>query len=194
MKRFVLALSFALSGAVISALASEMKYPTQVFDATYETKDATSGSHTTRMISDGKGHMRVEAESSGQKATSIMDYPNNLCTTLIEAQHMAIKMPMRQSGEHITDEASAKKANAKPLGEKTIDGHPCHGYEHAGDGATSRVWIGDDIHYLVRSETITPNGTMAMDLKTWSSKAPSQELFLVPPGYKEMKMPVGMNK
>lgn len=193
MNRAILASLFTLSLAALAATAAELDYPKQVFDAVYTSQDPKTGSHTMRMISDGKGHMRMETNANGMKSASIMDYPNKVCTTLMETQKMAVKMPLSTSKGQITDEASAKKENAKSLGQKTIDGHPCHGYEHSEANSTSRVWIGDDIHYMVRSEAVTPNGTMVMDLKSWSTAAPSADLFVVPAGYKEMKMPIGSN-
>ena len=193
MKRSILASLAGLSLMALAASAAELEYPKQVIDATYEISGGKMGTQKTRMMSDGKGHMRVESGANGQKSISIMDYPNKVCTTLLEAQHMAMKMPLTGSKGEITDEASAKKAGYKPLGQKTVDGHPCHGYEHSQPSGTSRIWIGDDIRYLVRSETETPTGTIAMDLKAWSSAAPSADMFIVPSGYKEMKMPIGSN-
>lgn len=191
MQRFILASLCSLSITLIPALAADIDYPKQVFDATYETKDTKIGNHSMRMVCDGKGHMRVESEAGGQKTVSIMDYPNKVCTTLIEAQHMAMRMPLTAPQKQITDEASAKREGAKSLGAKVVNGHPCHGYESSQSGGTSRVWIGDDTRYLVRSETITPNGTIAMDLKAWSTAQPSADMFVVPAGYKEMKLPIG---
>ena len=193
MNRAILASLFGLALTTLAASAAELDYPKQVFDAVYTSEDAKTGTHTMRMISDGKGHMRMESNANGMKSTSIMDYPNKVCTTLMEAQKMAIKMPLTSSKGQITDEASAKKENAKSLGQKTVNGHPCHGYEHVEPSGTSRIWIGDDIHYMVRSEAITPNGTIVMDLKSWSTTAPSPDIFIVPTGYKEMKMPIGSN-
>ena len=193
MNRAILASLFSLALATLAASAAELDYPKQVFDATYTSEDAKTGSHTMRMVSDGKGHLRMESNANGMKSTSIMDYPNKLCTTLMETQKMAIRMPLTTSRSQITDEASAKKENAKSLGQKTIDGHPCHGYESVEPSGTSRVWIGDDIHYMVRSESITPNATIVLDLKAWSTTPPSSDLFIVPSGYKEMKMPIGSN-
>jgi hypothetical protein len=194
MNRSFLAISLALSTTTLAALAGPLTYPTQAFDASYVTKNPSGPEVKIRMVSDGKGHMRTETESFGQKTISIIDYLNKMCTTIMESQHMFIKVPLKESGPEITDEASAKKAGAKSLGQKEIDGHPCHGYESVQPSGKSQVWIGDDIRYLVRSDTTTPNGHVIMDLKAFSAGAPSGDLFTAPSGYKEMKMPIGMNK
>jgi hypothetical protein len=194
MNRSILAISLALAGTTLAAIAGPSSYPTQVFDATYVTKNSQAGEGKVRMISDGKGHMRMETENFGQKTVSILDYLNNMATTVIESQKMIMKVPLKDSGPAITDEASAKKANAKSLGAKVVDGHPCHGYETVQGSGKTDVWVGDDIHYLVRSETKTNEGiTISMDLKTYSTDAPSADAFKAPVGYKEMKLPVSMN-
>jgi hypothetical protein len=68
-------------------------------------------------------------------------------------------------------------------------GHPCHGYETKEGTSTSDVWIGDDIKYLVHSETKYPQGSTVMALKKFSSAAPAADQFTVPSGYKEMVVP-----
>src|SRR5579883_3171687 len=97
MNRVILASLFTFSMAALAATAAELDYPKQVFDAVYISQDAKSGSHTMRMISDGKGHMRMETNANGMKSASIMDYPNKVCTTLMETQKMAVKMPISAS-------------------------------------------------------------------------------------------------
>src|SRR5262245_23547330 len=103
MNRAILASLFSFALTTLAASAAELDYPKQVFDAAYTSEDAKTGSHTMRMISDGKGHMRMESNANGMKSTSIMDYPNKVCTTLMEAQKMAIKMPLTASKGQITD-------------------------------------------------------------------------------------------
>ncbi|HEY9716047.1 MAG TPA: DUF4412 domain-containing protein [Trichormus sp.] len=182
------ALLLALAGIATTCQAFAMSDYPKAYDATYEMTAPGSGVTKTHQMSDGKGHMRIESEARGMKTISIYDYPNNVMYTIMEAQKMYMKMPLKQQGA-ITDETSAKKANAKSLGAKTIDGHPCHGWESKTGAITSDCWIGDDIHNLVLSETTAPTGKVMMALKSYSAKAPGGDLAAIPPNYKEMKMP-----
>jgi hypothetical protein len=179
----------ALTASVGAAYAAaELEGPKMVFDATYTTTGPT-GSSTVRMISDGKGHMRTESSAGGQKFVSIMDYPAKEAITLIEATHMAMKSKLKAAGPDVHDADTAKKAGAKPLGAKVVNGHPSHGWETTTASGKSETWTGDDIHYLVKSETTTPQGKMTMELKSFSNAAPSADAFKVPAGYKEMVIP-----
>ncbi len=184
-----------LSLSCISILTSSLScaaepYPTKTFDAVYQ-MSGPQGNHTMRMVSDGKGHMRSETSANGQKFITITDYPAHVAITLMEAQKMAIKTPLKSTtDEPVTDEASARKHNARSLGSKVVLGHPCKGWQYTAPEGQSEVWVGDDIGYLVRSTNTSSAGTMTMDLKTFSGGAPSQDLFAVPPGYHYM--PTGM--
>jgi hypothetical protein len=182
----------ALAATIVCAAAAQaIEYPKIQFDATYQST-APQGTTQMRMVSDGKGHMRVESTASGQKFISISDYPNKMLYSIIEAQHMVMRMPLKDQPEQpqIHDEESAKRANAKSLGAKVVNGHPAHGYEYSTPNGTTVVWIGDDIHYMVRSEMTTKDGTKVVtDLKQWSAGAPSANDFQVPSGYKVMEVP-----
>jgi len=170
-----------------SATAFGMDYAKVSFDAAYVTSGPSGGSKL-RMLSDGKGHMRTETSTNGQTYVTIMDYPANQATTLMAAQKMAMKVTLKDSPE-VHDAASAKKNNAKSLGSKVVNGHPCHGWEYVIPGGKSQVWIGDDINYLVKSETTTAQGKMGMDLKSFAKATPGADQFAVPASYKLMTMP-----
>lgn len=180
----ITALALALGS---SATGLAMEGPKTSFDATYTTS-GTAGGSTLRMVSDGKGHMRTETSTSGQKFITIMDYPAKTAVTLIEAQKMAMKSTLKDSPD-VHDIESAKKMNAKSLGAKVVAGHPCHGWEYPIQGGKCQVWTGDDINYLVKSETTTAQGTTGMDLKSFTKASPGPDQFAVPAGYKMMVMP-----
>ncbi|MDR3612717.1 MAG: DUF4412 domain-containing protein [Candidatus Obscuribacterales bacterium] len=190
----VLALACSSSMSTIKALAADIpSYAKKPFDVTMTSKNQ-GAENTIRTSCDGKGHVRSEVDAGGQKSISMMDYPGNTITSLIVAQKMMIKMPMPKQEDQITDAESAKKANAKDLGAKVMNGHPCHGYELKKGDTVSQTWIGDDIHYLVHSEITSPKIKSVTDLKSYSAKAPEASLFDIPPGYKEMKMPGAASK
>jgi hypothetical protein len=190
-KKVMVLACVAVAGTMGAAGAADQAWegPKVAFDATY-TSTGPAGPSTVRMISDGKGHMRTESSANGQKFVSIMDYPGKQTITLMEAQKMAMKMPLKTTGQDVHDNETAKKMNAKSLGKKVVNGHPSSGWKYQVDGgATVEVWTGDDINYMTKQETITPQGKMTMDLKSWSSAAPGPDAFKIPPGYKMMAMP-----
>ncbi len=180
-----------LAGASSPSMAQS--WSKKAYDATY---DMTAGGRTMtmRMINDGQGHQRQETSTPQGKVISILDYPNKVMWSLMEAQKMAMKMPLNPSagGPAINDAESAKQYNAKSLGTKVIDGHPCQGWQATTQGMTSESWIGNDINNLVYSVSSGPQGQSTMKLKQFSSAKPSPSLFTVPPDYKVMAIPTGM--
>lgn len=178
-----------LSAVVLAFPAGAENYPTKAFDATYG-MTGPQGNSTMRMVSDGKGHVRSETSAGGQRMITISDYPGHVAITLMEAQKMAIKVPLREASEPVTDEVSARKHNAKSLGSRVVLGHPCKGWQYSAPEGQSEVWVGDDIGYLVRSTNTSGAGTMTMELKTFNGGAPAAEMFTVPAGYHFM--PTGM--
>lgn len=185
----VIALTCSSTMSTLKACAADVPtYAKKPFDVTMTSK-TPAGESTIRTTCDGKGHLRSEVNTAGQKSISLMDYPANTITSLLEAQKMMIKMPMPAQEEQITDAESAKKVHAKDLGSKVMNGHPCHGYEVKKDDTVTQTWVGDDIHYLVHSEVTSPKLKSVTNLKSYSTKAPEATFFDIPAGYKEMKMP-----
>jgi hypothetical protein len=190
----VLALTCSSTLSTLTAVALDVPdYVKKPYDVTMVSK-TPAGESTIRTLCDGKGHLRSDVESQGQKSISMMDYPGSTVTSLIVAQKMMIKMPMQKQDDPIVDAEAAKKAHAKDLGTKVMNGHPCHGWETQKDDTVTQTWVGDDIHYLVHSEVTTPKMKCVTDLKSYSTKAPDAMMFDVPPGYKEMKMPGAAGK
>jgi hypothetical protein len=161
----------------------------KAFDASYDVQSA-SGKTSMRMVTDGQGRSRNEMTTPTGKVVSIIDAPKKVMYSVMESQKMVMKMPYQESTATIIDEQSAKAANAKPLGIKVIDGHPCHGWQTVMKDATTESWIGDDIGCVVVSSTKTPNYTSGMKLLKYSAAKPSPSDFAVPSGYKVMDMPV----
>ena len=157
------------------------------YDALYE-QTTPIGKATMRQMCDGKGHMRTETNMNGQKTVTILDFPNKTAITIMEAQKLFMKTPMSADVQK-TAEPNVQQPNAKSLGSKVVSSHPCHGWETKSGNIDSLTWIGDDIHNLVRSESTTPQGKTVLDLKSFSSKAPAQDLTAIPPECKEMKVP-----
>lgn len=172
------------SGAPTATSTGSQTMTPPACDATYETASAGTSS-VMRSVSDGKGHMRTETTTPQGKVVSIIDYPNSVMWSLIEAQKMAMKLPFdpNAGGPAIRDAQSAEKFGAKPLGVKVIDGHPCHGWQTTVQGTTSESWVGDDINTLVYSVSKGSYGESSMHLKSYSAAQPDPSLFTVPPDY-----------
>jgi hypothetical protein len=164
----------------LSALAAD--FP-PAYEAVYE-QDNAGQKITTTVASDGKGKVKTVGEMSMGKVETGIDYPGKTSTTVMHAQHMWIKQPIK---EGFMDEAALKKA-AKSLGAKKFNGHPCHGYETTTAGSVSQTWIGDDVHIMVHSETTVGKVKTVSDLKSYSSK-PGDVALAIPADCKEFKMP-----
>ena len=156
------------------------------FDATYNVQ-SQAGKTSLRMLTDGQGHVRNDMTTAAGKMISIIDIPNKVMYSIMESQRLVTKMPYQDQGYSITDEQSAKAANAKSLGVKVIDGHPCHGWQTISKDATTESWTGDDIGCVVFSTTKGSNYSSEMKLVKYSPAKPGPSEFAVPSGYKVME-------
>ena len=180
-KQSVITLATVLS---LAPYAMAANYPVQVYDATYVVSNA-AGKTDMRMASDGKGHFLTQTTTGGQQYGTIVDYLNNTTISLIPQGKMAMKSKLSPNGGYVADEASVKQIGGKSLGSKTINGHPCHGFEYTTGDAKTQTWIGDDCKILVQSITNSSGGKSVTDLKTIAGR-PSDDLFKVPAGYRMM--------
>lgn len=187
MQKF-LSLALLLTTALAADFAQAQEGPKTSFEATY-TSIGPAGPSTVRIISDGHGHTRTETTTNGSKYVSINDFNSKSCVTLIDQQKMAMKTPLK-SAQDVHDAETARKCKARSIGTKVINGHPCHGWECTADGGKIEVWTGDDINYMVKSESSTAQGKVTMDLKSWSPNPTIREdHFKVPAGYRIMDVP-----
>lgn len=186
-KLLVATIAAAAASGNLATLAVD--YPTKAFDLTYAMTTPT-GSSQMRMASDGKGKVLTQQTVANTKVTSVADYPAKIMYSIMDAQKMVYKMKMpEQSGSIMTDEA-AKKLQAKSLGNKVIDGHPCKGWLYSSTGNVStETWLATDLEAAVKSVTKTPQGTTTMTLKSVSMKTPDASLFAIPAGYKVVQSP-----
>ncbi|CAN5472165.1 hypothetical protein BH11CYA1_BH11CYA1_48090 [soil metagenome] len=184
-----LALAVISLTGTISAQAADTKselYP-KVYDANYICV-SPAGKTEMRMTSDGKGKLRTESKTAAYKVVSISDYPGKVCYSIMEAQKMITKMPLKQGYEGNMDATTAKKKNAKDLGVKVIDGRSCHGWNYKDAGVDSEVWVDDSAQILVKSTTKASGTVTSMQLTKVSTAAPSADLFAIPSGYKVMSI------
>ncbi len=95
----LLILATLLGGTAAFGETNSFKQP---YVADYDIT-APGGKSTMRQMSDGKGHMRTETNSAGQKTTSILDFPGQSCTTILHGQKMIMKSPMRPQDQAAAD-------------------------------------------------------------------------------------------
>lgn len=179
--RFVLAATLMVLG--LPAVAKQT-FP-KVYDATYGSKNA-QGTQTLRLTSDGKGKLRSETQGSGYKMVNIIDYPGKVSYSIIDANRMVMKTPIKQDYEGEMTPEKAKAKNAKDLGYKDIDGHHCKGWQYTENKITSETWVDEKAGIMVKSKTTGANVDNEMTLKTYSAKEPPATLFAIPGDYKVM--------
>ena len=118
----------------------------------------------------------------GSKMAMILDQQAGLCKFILYDQKKIIVrslLPVDLNDPMF----STSPWNSKPVGTKTIDSHPCQAYEL---GSTSKGWIADDIHCLVRLEQKSANTTTVTELKSYSPKPPDQNLLEIPADFTPM--------
>jgi len=187
--RKVVAQSVMVAGLTIfiGSQSLAQHWPKKPYDASYEVV-SNAGRSSLRMVTDGQGRTRNEMTTTAGKMTSIIDAPAKVMYSIMESQRMVTKMPYTETNS-VSDEQSAKAANAKALGTKVIDSHPCHGWQTMNKDATTETWTGDDIGCVVLSTTKGPSYSSTMRLLKYSAAKPSPSDFVVPSGYKVMEMP-----
>jgi hypothetical protein len=173
--------------ATSAAKADEPCYPHVAFDATFYTQSTTAGSGLARHVSDGRGRLRVEIQQADNNQIGIVDYVHGNTTELVPAKQIAARTPVVP--RQCMDEVSVKQ-DSTPIGAQVVDGHPCHGYERHQGLFTSRIWIGDDTHYMVHSDTYFQKDKSTFALKDWSAEQPSPNLFEIPANYQIVDLPV----
>jgi len=186
MRLALVVLSIALLIAISAAKAAERPYPHGAFTATFDTESTAAGVGAARHISDGQGHLRIEIQQSGNTQIGIVDYLRGVTTAIVPDKQIAVCTPV------VPDQCMAEESvtrDGTPIGTKTIDGHPCHGYQRRQGLFTSDIWIGDDTHYMVHADTYFQKDKSTFALRDWSDAPPSPDLFQVPPDYKTINLP-----
>ncbi len=185
LKRIVAFCALALSIQSLPVAALELNH--QPYQAEYKLT-GTAGTSTHFMSFDGKGSGRSEmVGSSGSRSISIIDYQKRVVKILMPAMKTAMTMPLTDDQLHALGAVSDKmKASAKPLGTRTIQGHPCTGTHYNLEGGGSQeLWNGNDIGGVrVYSKVVSPGlGVSEALLVKYNPSAPPASAFTVPPGY-----------
>lgn len=175
------------AGAGQSACANP--WPTKPFQATYTTQSSAGGGTRTVMW-DGKGHGRTEITHNGRKSIGLVDAPNHKMIMLMDAQQMAMVMPLKDEDlQQMGATAQSQIKDRTPLGTKVIDGHPCRGERYTLGTTTTEAWTADDIGCMVQYKTSDPQfGESSSHLTSYSAQAPAATALTMPSGYKLMDM------
>ena len=165
-------------------------YPMKPYDATYG-RTSVNGTSSYRVCSDGKGCLRIENDSPGmgRKQVTIINFSKNEMFFLLTKQKMAMCMNVQPGSTPASslDEKDIKTLGGKALGEKIIDGHPCHGWRYTANNPSGNIdvetWMGDDTGCRVQSESRGPQGLETEHLISFSATTPSREAYQIPEGY-----------
>ena len=188
MKSVLTRLAVASAAMFLSVLpANALDFPKKAYDATYN-YSAPTGTHTMRMVSDGKGKMRTETNTGGMKVVVITDYLKEKSTTLLENQKKYMVQSIAGQPGSVYDDTTAKKNKAESLGTKVVNGHPSKGWKYNVSGSNTEVWIGNDTQCVVQSVTDSKVGKMTMKLTSYKAGAPAAAAFEIPSGYTELSM------
>lgn len=160
----------------------------QAYQAEYKLT-GSAGTSTHLMSFDGKGMGRSEMINSrgSSRNVSIIDYGKRKVTILMPAMKTAMTIDLTDDQLTAFGSVGDKlKATGKPLGTRTIQGHPCTGMRYTLDGGgVQEIWNGNDIGGVrVYSKVVTPgSGVTEASLVKFSPVAPPSSAFAVPAGY-----------
>lgn len=132
-----------------------------------------------RFCSDGAGHLRIEI--IGDRATTptivqVLDLNTCKLTSWSGSDNKYIRRFARPTDPLYMRARMTAPGNSKPLGTKTINGHPCHGWKGESGG---EVWIDDDYGCFVQATM----GDVTTTMTSFSANPPEPSLFQPPPGY-----------
>lgn len=175
----------ALGTQSLSSEAFELH--SQAYQAEYKLT-GTTGTSTHLMAFDGNGLGRSEMiNSAGSRNIAIIDYLKRKVTVLMPANKAAMTIPLTDDYLSAMGSLSNKmKESAKPLGMRTIQGHPCTGTRYSLEGGgVQEIWNGNDIGGVrVYSKVTAPGlGVSEASLEKFKASAPPASTFAVPAGY-----------
>lgn len=181
-KRIVAFCALVLSAQSLPVAAFEINH--QAYQAEYKLT-GPAGTSTHLMSCDGKGFGRSEmVNSKGSRNVSIIDYKKKEIKILMPGMKEAMTMTLTDDQVSAFGAVSDKmKASAKPLGTRTIQGHPCTGTRYTSEGGGSEeLWNGNDIGGVrVYSKVVTPGmGVSEASLLKYNPAAPPASAFVIP--------------
>lgn len=203
-------LLLSLSIATLSSCGADnshaVPYTTQAYTATYDRTPSKLEKKTTfKMSSDGKGHKVFIDDSRFQPITNYRRIDDHTVGReyWLDAKEKLATWTLLKNGNNFTFDEGWLKAHSwvgklTSLGEKTIDGHTCRGYNF--DLRTKRndtidYWFDTKTEVLVLAQGKT-NGSVTWQVKLTSySKDPlGPDMFTIPAKYDLFEDPIGADK
>jgi len=168
-----------------SSSSTEAPVASKPYQATYSSP-GNFAYQTQHFYRDGAGRTRMDISGQGPVIVNIYDPTTNETIMWTEGDNRFVKRPatpMDPLVMRMHAEAAPKTSkDAQDLGEKSINGHNCHGWKAGG----TEIWFDNDYGCPV---TVNSGGTI-VTLTQFSAQAPDPSLFQPPPGYVPDASPV----
>ncbi|MBU1032336.1 MAG: DUF4412 domain-containing protein [Patescibacteria group bacterium] len=139
-----------------------------------------------------KNKMKTEMRTQGQTAISLMDMDAKTMYTYMPAQNMAIKMKWDDTSVPTSPTENLEVYKPVHIGTETLDGKVCTVIEYNAEGTKTKSWIWKKNGFPVRTEAVTPEGTVIMEYKNIQFTDIPDSVFELPAGVSIMEMPTGM--
>jgi hypothetical protein len=158
------------------------------FAAVYKVSTQGEPPQQDHVFYDGNGHVRSQTIAPYSDNFIIVDFRRNEADGIMESRKQYLHVSGLQGSQLcIFDEASAKSANAKPLGAKKIGQYKCHGWRYEGKDGPREVWTSDEYGCPVNDSFKNPQGKkVTRHLIGYEGATVVDGLFKVPDGYKPM--------
>jgi len=141
-----------------------------------------------------KNKMRIETNTGGMNAVSLIDTEKQTMINYMPAQNIAMKMDFSQAPKSGSDAAkSIQNSSPKIVGVETIDGNVCTVVEYTDQGSTTKVWLWQARGLPLKTEATTPMGKVTVTLKNISFENIDDSLFELPAGVTPMDISIPTN-
>lgn len=140
-----------------------------------------------KFYSDGLGHLRVEISGEGAATPTVvqvLDLNTGELMSWTLSDNRYIRRRANFGDPLYMRARMTGGGNSTPLGAKSINGHPCHGWKGELGG---EVWLDDDYGCFVEARSGDTTSTMTQ----FSTQAPDPSLFQPPQGYVRAPSPSG---
>jgi hypothetical protein len=183
---------FALTACSTQPSPCCVAYPAKSFKAVYECKLNDNAPFKQIWQSNGKGLMRLTVTGEKKDANvTVIDYHENNALSLVPTKKLALQ---RQLETPWISNATADQADAESLGSKTIDGHPCVGWQVKNESGESEYWMGEDTGCYVQINALLPENSRAtIKLVDYSADEQNPADFTVPSDFKVEKRPTKLS-
>ncbi|HEY9787981.1 MAG TPA: hypothetical protein V6D17_21515 [Candidatus Obscuribacterales bacterium] len=132
-----------------------------------------------RQYSDGKGRIRLDVPfMESRRSINVYDLKKNEKLSWTEGTGEYLRETLNRDEVPFLSKEKLQSQSTPSLGDKVIDGHPCVGF----GGPQGEIWI--DPRYGIA--VLSTSGGASIKLTSFRETAPSDSLFEVPAGYRQM--------